>query len=260
MNNAEPAALEGATVVVTRPAGQGGDLCRAIVARGGRAVRFPVLEIRPAEDNDKLTGLLDRLGSYDLAIFVSRNAVTAAATRIKHDWPAQLPLAAVGKSTAQALQRQWGRTVIAPDDQYNSEALLALPELQSVSNKRIIIFRGTGGRDLLANALSCRGANVEYAEVYQRAMPGYRLAELRKHDPIDIIVVTSNEGLANLLRMAEADQRDWLLNMPLIVISQRTATLAIELGFKHTPWVAQQADDNGLLTTLIAWNSQRHHH
>ena len=260
MNNAGPATLEGVTVVVTRPADQGDDLCRAIVARSGRAVHFPVLEIRPVEDNDKLTGLLARLESYNLAIFVSRNAVTAAAARIKHDWPAQLPIAAVGKSTAQALQRQWGRAVIAPDNQYNSEALLALPELQWVSNKRIIIFRGTGGRDLLANALSCRGANVEYAEVYRRTMPGYRLAALRKHDPIDIIVVTSNEGLTNLVRMAETDQRDWLLNMPLVVISRRTATLAIELGFKHTPWVAQQADDNGLLTTLIAWNSQRHHH
>ena len=260
MNGPGPAALDGVTVVVTRPADQGRDLCRAIAAQGGRAVNFPALEIQPVEDNDKLKRLWDRLGSFDLAIFVSRNAVTAAAQHLKNRWPARLSLAAVGKSTAHALQKQWGRPVIAPKTQYNSEALLALPELQSVRDKRIVIFRGEGGRDLLANELSRRGANVEYAEVYLRTMPDQRLDALRQHDPIDIIVITSNEGLTNLLRMAGTNQRAWLLDTPLVVISQRTAALATELGFKQPPWVADKADDNGLLAAIIAWNSKRHNH
>ena len=91
-------------------------------------------------------------------------------------------------------------------------------------------------------------------------MPDQRLDALRQHDPIDIIVITSNEGLTNLLRMAGTNQRAWLLDTPLVVISQRTAALATELGFKQPPWVADKADDNGLLAAIIAWNSKRHNH
>ena len=259
MKQPKSAALGGVTVAVTRPAGQGRELCQAIEAHGGRAVHFPALDIRPIEDNKKLKRLLDRLESYDLAIFVSRNAVAATAARIIH-WPAHVPLAAVGKSTAAALQSQWRRAVITPGNQYNSEALLALPELQSVRNRRILIFRGEGGRDLLENELSRRGANVACAEVYRRTLPDQRLAALRTHGPIDVLVVTSNEGLTNLVQLAEPDQRDWLLHKPLVVISQRTATLAAELGFTHPATIAQRADDNGLLNAIIAWNSKHHNH
>ena len=165
-----PPALAGRRVVVTRPAGHAAHLAALIRAAGGEPVLFPVLEILDAEDLQPLLALVERLDTFDLALFVSANAVDKALALVlaRRAWPAALRVATVGRGSARALERHGFAAVIAPSERFDSEALLDLPELKDVAGKRVVIFRGEGGRELLGDTLAARGATVEYAECYRR--------------------------------------------------------------------------------------------
>ncbi|MDA1106849.1 MAG: uroporphyrinogen-III synthase [Proteobacteria bacterium] len=247
--------LAGVTVVVTRPRHQAARLCHLIEARGGRAVLFPVLEIIDVEDSGPARALIQRLDEFDLAIFVSANAVHKAAPMIaaRAGFPARLRVAAIGRRTAEVLQAHGLRADIQPQEGFTSEALLALPEMQNVQGKNIVIFRGTGGRALLGETLTQRGAHVSYAEVYRRVRPvceGAELVRVLEDNKKVVMVVTSNEGLQNLFEMAGVQGQPLLRHTRLVVMSARNAECARSLGFGKAV-VAEQADDEGLIDGVI---------
>ncbi|HFE36943.1 MAG TPA: uroporphyrinogen-III synthase, partial [Gammaproteobacteria bacterium] len=92
-------------ILVTRPAHQAEPLCRLISQHGGNPIRFPVLEIIDIGDNPHFSNQIQRLNEFDIAIFISPNAAEKAITRIKSvsKWPNHIKIAAVGKSSAKAL-------------------------------------------------------------------------------------------------------------------------------------------------------------
>lgn len=248
-------ALQDIKIVVTRPAQQSGPLCSLIEAAGGIAIRYPVLDIEFIEDNAELTQLGKNIADFDYAIFISANAVTGAVRWLPPVLPSKLQLAAVGKRTAEILRQHWPQAILTPAHNYNSEALLELPQLHSVAGKRVIIFRGEGGRELLADTLQQRGASVEYAEVYRRQQTQGDIQQLQRQAP-DLIIVTSNDGLQNLYDQTQNQTRAWLLEQRLIVISKRGAQRAQELGFQHAAIIATRADDQGLLQAALDWRNQ----
>jgi uroporphyrinogen-III synthase len=250
-------------VVVTRPVKQAGPLCQLIEIQGGKAITFPSLEILAVEQQEKTASIATRLHLFDMAIFISVNAVEGAARLIGDTLPGKLKLAAVGNSSCKAVEQQWQQTVLCPDSGANSEALLAMTEFQQLKGRKILIFRGQGGRELLAQTLTQRGATVEYVEVYRRTRPAGNLEPLQKLSPaINLITATSNENLQNLYDMADNDeQRAWLLSKQLIVISERTAQLAEQLGFRHPAIISTQSNDLGLVTAMQTWhNKQNNNH
>src|SRR3569833_3456597 len=152
-------ALPGLTVMVTRPAHQAVRLCELIRAAGGEALANPVLEIGTVEDAAPVRALLARRDEFDIALFVSSNAVDhAAALGVEHGVPPTLKLAAVGQRTAESLRSHFGRVDIEAPPPYNRETLLATRALQQVKGKRSVIARGAGGRELLAETLRTRRA------------------------------------------------------------------------------------------------------
>lgn len=243
--------------MVTRPAKQAEALCKLIEQEGGEAIRFASLEILDLTGGEPLNGLQDRIDKYDIAIFVSTNAVEGAAKLLGNALPEHMALVAVGKASARAVKQQWQRPAACPKEGANSEGLLKTEILKNVDGRNIIIFRGQGGRELLGETLQQRGASVDYAEVYRRVRPDHDLAELQSSDA-DIITATSNESLQNLFDMATAPQREWLRTRQLIVFSQRGARLAQELGFHHPAIIAPSTDDPGLLNAMLEWRSQKH--
>lgn len=254
--------LDNLSVLVTRPSHQAGGLCRLIETEGGRPIRFPVLEIQDPQDKTALHAVIDRLDHFDIAIFISANAVERALNQIRarRTLPPGLLLAAVGKASARELQRLGLRADIVPPSKFDSEGLLATEALQNVAGKRIVIFRGEGGRELLAETLAQRGARVEYAEVYRRVQPRADVTGLMKlwaRGEIDVVVVTSNESLQNLFDMVGPLGRQWLRETPLVVISERTAELAHSLGFRRPPSIASQASDTGLVEAIARWRRAR---
>jgi len=243
--------------MVTRPAHQAAHLCELISAAGGVPVLLPALAVEDPADLGPALAIVQGLHEFDIAIFVSTNAVERAMTLIRRHGgiPAQLRLAAVGQRTAEALMHHCGRIDIQAAPPYNSEALLATAELQTLTGKRVAIFRGVGGRELLAETLQRRGARVSYAEVYRRIKPDVRLADIVPQGAkIDIVMVTSQDGLQNLVEMANLEQRrEWLLNTQLAAISPRVARLAARLGFKRPALTASQASDEAMVAACTAY-------
>ncbi|NOY63016.1 MAG: uroporphyrinogen-III synthase [Gammaproteobacteria bacterium] len=251
------------TVAITRSAQQSQCLTRKIHELGANTVAFPVLEIAPPQDSRRIKEVLKRLGEFDIAVYISGNAVSWALHLTRElglKIPVKMEVAAVGARTADALEREGLSVAICPDGQYNSEALLAMTQMQQIAGKKIIIFRGEGGRELLADTLRQRGADVEYAEVYRRVKPNASLSQLQNREAIDLFTISSNESLNNLYEMAsDSDSRGWLLNTQLAVISQRTVECARKLGFKYLPLVAKVASDEGLVTTISEWYRSKHY-
>lgn len=252
--------LNNKTVVVTRPAHQAQHLCEAIQNQGGIPIRFPVLEIAAPADPAEAKQLLSaKLQSADILIFISPNAVERGVELIKSigDIPATARIAAVGLGSAKKLKQQGLTADIFPDTQFNSEALLAMNEMQSVAGNSILIFRGEGGRELLADTLKQRGAEVIYIECYRRIRPesnSEKLSQQLASQSVDAAVVTSNQGLQNLCDMLASEDRERLQQVQLFVVSDRAQHLAVELGFKLPAIVVGQASDEAIVDSLLQWS------
>jgi uroporphyrinogen-III synthase len=231
-------------VLVTRPAGQAEGLCGLIQAAGGRAVRFPAIAIEPTSDHERARQLLCE--PWDLMVYVSRNAVEYSLPLLPGGrLPPDSRIAAVGRATANALAGAGRAPDLVPADRFDSEALLALPELGDLRGMRALIVRGTGGRGMLGDTLVERGGEVAYAEVYRRVLPDVDPAPLiaRWQQEVQLATATSGEVLDNLLRLVGAEGRALLLTTPLVVVSERTAGTARRLGFVRVEPARRAADD-----------------
>lgn len=229
--------LAGRRIVVTRPSGQAAGLARLVREAGGVPILFPAIEILPPSHAEALAAVLARLERFDLAIFISRNAVHWGLAALGRAWPAQVRVAAVGAGTARALAERGIGGVIAPHGpQADSEALLARPELGDMRKRRVLIFRGEGGREVLREGLVARGAAVEYAECYRRARPqadGAAIAAAWARGEVDAATVNSVEALENLCALlGEAGVRAARAT-PLLVPHPRVARAAAALGFER---------------------------
>ncbi len=255
------APLQGVGVLVTRPAAQAGPLCEQIEQQGGTAVRFPVLEIIPPADPQAVRAIGARLERFDWAFFVSANAVqmTLSVILAQRDWPPSLRIAVIGKRSAEELQRFGLCADLVPEHRFDSEGLLALPQMQQVAGAHCVIFRGGSGRSLLADTLRERGALVEYVEAYRRVRPsldsGDLMARLRA-GRIDIVLVNSVESLKNLVEMLGSSGKQLLVDLPLLVVSERLAKAARALGFRRPPLVADSASDAAVVDALLAWRNR----
>ena len=251
--------LAGRTIVVTRPRAQAAALADAITAEGGAPLIFPLLEILPVADPRALATGVAGLPSAALAIFISPNAVAHALPVIlaRGHWPAGPVPAAVGQGTVKALAALGVTGCIAPRERFDSEALLALPELASdrVGGERIVIFRGDGGRELLADTLRARGATVECVSCYRRAGPGGGvriLLERWRAGHLDALTVSSSEGLRNLLDLLDDEGRSFLVRTPVFVPHARIAENARASGLHEI--ILTDAADAGILAGLLAYN------
>lgn len=241
--------LSGRRIVLTRPAEQNAALAARIRALGGEAILFPVLVIGETTDERALADAVARLSACDLAVFVSPNAVARVMPLVHAHggWPAGLTAAAVGPASAAALGEHGVSRVIVPQDRFDSEHLLALLPAD-MNGKRVFIFRGQDGRPLLGDTLRRRGAQVEYVSCYVRTRPQeVELPDGMKR-PVDAIVVTSSEGLRNLVDMLGAGARSMLDGCTLFVPHARIGEAARALGLSRV--VETAPGDAGVLSAL----------
>ncbi len=157
-------------VLVTRPPGQAGRLLEPLRRAGYRATHAPVMNIEPGEPDAAARQCLMNLDQYHAVFVASPNAARLAVAQLSDYWP-QWPVGvhwiAVGESTAATL-REAGLEPEVPPEGANSEAVLALPSLQAPQGQSVLLLRGTGGRELLAETLRERGARVDSVELYRR--------------------------------------------------------------------------------------------
>ncbi len=229
---------------------------RCIEKLGGKPLLFPLLEIEAVRDDQALREQISRLKQADFAIFISPNAVRygIAAIRASGELPASLKIATVGQGSAKALHELGIDHVIVPAERFDSEGLLALPELRNVAGLHVMIFRGDGGRELLGDTLKARGAAVEYVTCYLRSKPDLDIGALVAAAP-EALTVTSSEALRHLWEMLDDSQRRVLCAIPLFLPHERIAEAARRLGWRQV--LVTESGDDGLLSGLIAWAHTR---
>jgi uroporphyrinogen-III synthase len=198
---------------------------------------------------------------YRLIIFVSANAVRFGGDLIGQR--RDLKIAAIGRATAQALNAAGLRVSIIPKGGSDSEALLASPELQHMAGQRVLIVRGRGGRELLGDTLAARGAEVVYAEVYERqpAHPSREtlaeIEELWRHGGVDVYTATSGELLEALVGLVTPRCRELMDSTALLTGASRVADRAARLGLGSPVILAEAPDDEALVEALVAWKEKR---
>ena len=269
------------TVVVTRPAGQSRQLTEALQAAGLDVLSFPLLAIGPAADDVPLRAALGRIQDYALVVFVSPNAVSYGLDTLAQvqnapggaRWPESVPVAVVGPSSVVALAERGiappAYRVIAPAGaqgndttgdaaRFDSEALWSELDTSpgAFADRKVLIIRGSGGREWLADRLRDAGATVEAVEAYSRTLPepsGMQWQAVRdslKPDaPPYAWLLTSSEAVRNLdglVRLHLSPQEhERLKQMQCIAPHARIAAQAQSLGFAHV--LPAAPGDAGLL-------------
>ncbi len=243
--------LGGLSVLVTRPQQQAQNLCDLIEQAHGRALRFAVMEIAAVEDAEAARHLLSDLRTGDWLIFVSVNAVQYAYPLLPEELPMDLQIAAIGNATAKALEAIGLPPSLCPQAGFNSESLLQEPALQQMQGRRVVILRGLGGREKLRHVLQQRGAEVRYAEVYQRRLPQRSAANLVRNweQMVDVVTLTSVQMLENLCILLGEAGRAKLVQTPVVVFGERVARAAREQGCEQV-YVSAEASDLSLLKAL----------
>jgi len=236
--------LNGVGVLVTRPEAQAKTLSEKLLGLGAHVVSLPVIEVVPIAAT--LWADVD-ISIQDMLIFVSRNAVTSFLAGHDGAMLANKQCVAVGAATAQCMVEHGLTVDIQAPPPAGSESLLALPVMQDMAGKRVLIVRGQTGRELLAETLAARGATIHYLEVYRRCLPAYDVERIAEAMQVDWVLVTSVAGLENLCQIVNNDAIK--LKM-LLVVSKRIEQVAKELGFQHVV-VTNDVNDDAVINRIV---------
>ncbi|WP_278617892.1 uroporphyrinogen-III synthase [Ectopseudomonas oleovorans] len=223
-------------LLLTRPAEECAALAQTLAAQGVASHCMPLLAIETLDETPEQRSAFADLQRYCAVIVVSKPAARISLQLLaQHGAPTpELPWFSVGAATAAVLAEQ-GLGVHFPDLGDDSEALLALPALQqaiAAPAPRVLILRGEGGREFLAESLRSQGVSVDYLPLYRRVLPQYAPGELSRQvraERLNGLVVSSGQGFEHLLQLA-GDDWSALARLPLFVPSPRVAEQARAAG------------------------------
>lgn len=247
--------MTGWRLLLTRPADESAALSSLLAEKGIFSSSLPLLEIEPIPASDTMREVIQGLDRYCAVIVVSKPAARIAVDLLDRyrPQPPRLKWFSVGAATAQILEDR-GLDISFPVEGDDSEALLELPQLREAIARpgpRVLIMRGEGGRELLAERLRELGASVEYLELYRRDLPQYPpavLPDLIEAERLNGLVVSSGQGFEHLHQLA-GDAWPQLARLPLFVPSPRVAELARAAG-AQTVVDCRGASAAALLTAL----------
>ena len=230
-----PQPLKNKWIVITRPKHQAKALRLTLEAAGAKVILFPLLAIVAPDNTETAQQQLNQIDQYDLLIFTSANAVSYSLKWLNKNKLKAVKVAAIGKKTAELLKQHAIPVDFFPSTIFNSEALLAMPEIQAYgTGKRIAIIRGQNGRKHLKQNMQKRGGMVSYINVYKRILPQTSAQSLKQHyqnKQLDIILITSGSSLINLFSFLP--DNPWLNKVNLLLGSERIKTLMTEQYPKH---------------------------
>lgn len=254
-------ALANIGIAITRPVNQATKLTRLIQEAGGSTIPFPLIKIVALDDYSELQNTIANISNVDWLLFISTNAVQNGMPHlVEQGLPDTIRFAAIGPNTAEALGNFGIKEVLIPSShqadgdtnkvRFDSESLLLLPEMHDMHGKKVMIVRGIGGREVLANTLKSRGAEVAFAECYRRINPQTNcdiLVEAYANQRLQSIIITSSEAMRHLLYLA--DQADWLNNITICVNHARIAEQVEHMGLNVV--VADSPGDEAMVQLLI---------
>lgn len=244
-------------VLLTRAEGDNARLAAQLEALGIASHGLPLLAIEPLPEDSGQRNLILNLDRYQAVMVVSPVAARYGLERLDQYWP-QPPAGqhwfAVGETTASVL-RAYGLPVHIPEEGQDSEALLRLPiwqELIESPDLAVLIWRGVGGREHLADHVRAAGGRVDYLELYRRLPPaglGEALAAAAGQG-VRSIVISSGQALRHWQAASGAHWSQWR-HWRCWVPSERVAELARQFGCDDVV-TCHGADDRSVLTAIMA--------
>ena len=226
-------------VLVTRPAAQASEWVQQLRAAGLQAEALPLIDIEAASDTAAVASAWASLPEQAMAIFVSPNAVTSffAAKPASSVWPEAVLAASPGPGTSKVLRDLGVVAIVEPAadaPQFDSEALWQQISARDWAGQRVLVVRGTSGRDWIADRLRERGAELSFVaadrptppqwSAPQQALLGEALAQPERH----VWFFSSSEAIDHLHSLAP--QADWARAVAVAThprIAERARTLGI---------------------------------
>lgn len=254
--------LQDLKVLITRPHDQSVQLKEKLEQLGANVISFPTIVILPPLDLKPMQRSLDTIDQCDIAIFTSANSVFRTHETLQQKSISHLTTIAIGPGTRKAMDSYHLPVSVCPQENFTSEGLLDLPELNNIKGKNILLFTGAGGRQLLPKALGARGANVTTVITYRRQRPQVDISPLLlqwQNAGIDIILSSSRESLGNLFIMLGPKGAALLQRTPLVVVNRQMSLLADRLGCMGMISIAKNATDEALTETLCTWAKEHYH-
>jgi uroporphyrinogen-III synthase len=249
---ADKNSLAAKRILVIRPQRQEDKLLSLMENTGADVAYIPVMSIESVGESQQIKSQILELDNFHKAIFVSGNAVELATQWIDEYWP-MLPVGieyfAIGERTA-ALLKEADIEALHPPGRQNSEELLQLEQLQQLENQRVIIFRGVGGREILGETLTERGARVECCELYRRVINSQQQALAQKQS-VDCLIAHSGELIQ---AMGEAEDTEFA-DTAVVVPSERVAAIATALGYRRVISAENALPESMLAAVYKAFDS-----
>ena len=277
--------MKSTTLVVTRPSGQASALMEALQAaiksrissrseqswQGPQIIALPLLTIVPKTDPKVTAAIRAAMQTADLAVFVSPNAIECTMRLLGDDWQSiaqrPVPIGVVGQSSYHALERHGiGAEANRPTPiwmpsnptQWDSEGLWDAIQncFPSWAGRRVVVFRGDGGREWLADQLQSVGAQVEAIAVYSRiplsvSSPQWeKVLDANTDDALWIL--TSSEAVRHLgAVLKERGRPDYLASASALCPHHNIARSAKEIGFATV--LECHSGDAALVSAVITW-------
>lgn len=216
------------TMLIVRPSARAAEDVETCLNAGWRVEVLSPVEIEA--DTAGLELLSERYAHADAVFWVSPTAIETAVPYLNLSDGIKIHIT-VGQGSRRVLERYLGRTVIAPHDGNDSEAVLRLPVWDGLrEGGRVLFVRGHGGRDFLMRRLREKGLQTELAEVY-----------FRRHKPLNFQNFQSENITAAYITSTELVQSLFVQVPP-----QFSRFFKSLLYFTHHPRIAEALKREGV--------------
>lgn len=245
------------TILITRPLPDGKKLVSMLHAVGIKSYFLSLIKFRPGPGLKKLLNKINQLKNKDMIFSLSKQAIYYTNIYLNKNnitWPSFVKYYAIGPKTGSILHKYSGHNIVYPKKKYNTEKLISLLNEKEIRNKTAIILQNKYGRNLLQERLINYGVKVNKIECYEiifNNIDGFKIGEKLKENNIKTLVITSGLILKQFYKIISISEKNkWILNCKIIVVSNRLANLASQLGWNNIK-IIHNISNEKIFNTLI---------
>ncbi|MCW5196732.1 uroporphyrinogen-III synthase [Buchnera aphidicola (Pemphigus obesinymphae)] len=245
------------TILITRPLPDGKKLVSMLHAVGIKSYFLSLIKFRPGVELKKLLNKINKLKNKDMIFSLSKQAIYYANVYLNKNnitWPSFVKYYAIGPKTGSILHKYSGHNIVYPEKKYNTEKLISLLNIKEIRNKSAIILQNKYGRTLLQERLINYGVKVNKIECYEiifNKIDHVKIGKKLKENNIKTLVITSGLILKQFYKIILISEKNkWILNCKIIVVSNRLANLAFQLGWNNIK-IIHDISNEKIFNTLI---------
>lgn len=255
--------LSGQKILVTRSVGQSQNFVDELQRSGAITIEMPTLEIVPPSSYAPLDQAIEQIDRYDWLVLTSSNGVETFFSRLFAQNKDSrnlhhLQIAVVGQKTKEVLKAYGIVADLVPPD-FVAESLIEV--FPDVNGKSILFPRvESGGREILIQQLTNKGAKVDSVAAYQSVCPQTVPADtLSALKTIDVITFASSKTVLNFAQILDritdrGEWLDWIKGAKIASIGPQTSVTCREI-FGRVDIEAREFTLTGLKEAIINYRT-----